>query len=72
MQLVAEHATHTAVLAGGRLVAHGTTHDVFADRTLIEGAGLRLAPLGTALAGLDGHPELADAVRLRDLPGGGR
>jgi energy-coupling factor transport system ATP-binding protein len=70
MQLVAEHASRTAVVSQGRLIAHGPTEEVFADRTLIESAGLRLPPLATALAGIPSHPELDGIVRLRDLPGG--
>lgn len=70
MQLVAEHATHMAVLREGRLVRHGLTADVFADTALIEAAGLRPPPLATMLSGLTGHPALSGAVRLRDLPGG--
>ena len=70
MQLVAEHATHVAVLSGGRLKAHGRTADVFADRALIESAGLRVPALAAAFAGIPSHPELEGIVRLRDLPGG--
>jgi energy-coupling factor transport system ATP-binding protein len=70
MQLVAEHATHTAVLSGGPLIAHGTTAEVFADHDLIERAGLRRPPLAAALSGIASHPELDGVVRLRDLPGG--
>ena len=68
MQLVAEHATHMAVLAEGRLIAHGTTDDVFADRAVIDAAGLRLPPLAEAFAGIRSHPELDGVVRLHDLP----
>ena len=70
MQLVAEHATHVAVLSDGRLRAHGRTRDVFADRDLIESAGLRVPALAAALAGIPSHSELDGIVRLRDLPGG--
>ncbi|HET8928695.1 MAG TPA: energy-coupling factor transporter ATPase [Microbacterium sp.] len=69
MQLVAEHATHVAVLSRGRLLAHGRTADVFADRALIESAGLRVPALAAALRGIPSHPELDGIVRLRDLPG---
>lgn len=69
MQLVAEHATHVAVLAHGRLLVHGTTTDVLADHDALAAAGLRLPPLRAAFAGIRSHPELAGVVRLRDLPG---
>lgn len=69
MQLVAEHATHTAVLSAGRLLTVGPTSDVLADGQLLESAGLRMPPLRAALTGLLGHPELDGAVRLADLPG---
>lgn len=70
MQLVAEHATHVAVLSNGRLRAHGRTADVLADRDLMESAGLRVPVLAAAFAGIPSHPELEGIVRLRDLPGG--
>ncbi|HEX5859234.1 MAG TPA: ABC transporter ATP-binding protein [Microbacterium sp.] len=67
MQLVAEYATHTLLLADGRVRAAGTTAEVFADRQSIEAAGLRLPPLTRALQGL---PGLGGAIRLSDLPAG--
>lgn len=70
MQLVAEHADRTVVLADGRVLAHGPTADLFADDALIERAGLRQPPLRRALRELTGHPELARMARLADLPGG--
>ena len=70
MQLVAEYADRMIVLAGGRVVADGTTTEVFADAELIERAGLRLPPLARALRGTTRHPELAGIARLTDLPGG--
>lgn len=70
MQLVSEYADRMVVLSGGRLLADGTTADVFADADTIERAGLRLPPLGRALHGLRHHPELAGMARLSDLPGG--
>lgn len=68
MQLVTEYAHRTVVLDDGRIVANGPTPEVFADAALIERAGLRLPPLRRALQGLSEHPELADAVRIADLP----
>ncbi|GAA1978357.1 energy-coupling factor transporter ATPase [Microbacterium pumilum] len=68
MQLVAEYAARTIVMADGRVVRAGATADVFADDELIEGAGLRPPPLRRALRGLHRHPELARIARLADLP----
>ncbi|MGC5172313.1 ABC transporter ATP-binding protein [Microbacterium sp. DT81.1] len=67
MQLVAEYATHTVLLADGRVRAAGTTADVFARHSDIEGAGLRPPPLARALRGL---PGLDGTIRLSDLPAG--
>jgi energy-coupling factor transporter ATP-binding protein EcfA2 len=69
MQLVAEYATHTAVLGGGRLLAHAPTARIFDDVALLRRAGLRPPPLADALRGVSGHPELDGVVRLSDLPG---
>jgi energy-coupling factor transport system ATP-binding protein len=70
MQLVAEYADRMVVMAGGRVLAHGPTAEVFSDGVLIEKAGLRLPPLARALGGLARHPALARVARLSDLPGG--
>ena len=72
MQLVAEYADSVIVMAEGRVVAHGTTPDVFAEAALIERAGLRPPPLARALNGLVRHPSLTGVARLRDLPGADR
>jgi energy-coupling factor transport system ATP-binding protein len=71
MQLVTEHADRTVVLAGGEVVAAASTPDVFADDALLARAGLRPPPLVRALRDVRGHPELAAATRLSDLPGAG-
>jgi energy-coupling factor transport system ATP-binding protein len=68
MQLVTEYATHTAVVADGRLLRHAPTAEVFADADLLRSAGLRRPPLTAALADLPMHPELSGVVRLADLP----
>jgi energy-coupling factor transport system ATP-binding protein len=68
MQLVTEYATHTAVIADGRLLRHAPTAEVFADADLLRSAGLRRPPLTAALADLPMHPELSGVVRLADLP----
>ncbi|MBT2484507.1 MULTISPECIES: ABC transporter ATP-binding protein [unclassified Microbacterium] len=50
LQLVAEHTTHTIVLAAGRVHAAGPTSELFQDEDLLAGAGLRLPPLQRVLA----------------------
>lgn len=70
MQLVSEYADRMVVMKDGRVLAQGTTSDVFADVDLIERAGLRPPPLATALNSLTRHPELVGITRLSDLPGG--
>ncbi|TQJ30541.1 ABC transporter ATP-binding protein [Microbacterium sp. SLBN-146] len=71
MQLVTEYADRVVVMRDGRVLREGTTSDVFADEEFIREAGLRTPPLRRALAGLTRHPELANVVRLADLPSGG-
>nr|WP_246160004.1 ABC transporter ATP-binding protein [Microbacterium rhizomatis] len=66
MQLVAEYASHTVVLADGRILASGATTDVLADDALLDRAGLRQPPLAAAFHGI---PALRGALRLADLPG---
>lgn len=50
LQLVAEHATHTVILKGGRVHAAGRTADLFADEQTFAAAGLRLPALQRVLA----------------------
>ena len=45
LQLVADHTTHTVVLAEGRVHAAGSTADLFRDEALFAEAGLRLPVL---------------------------
>ncbi|WP_102193961.1 ABC transporter ATP-binding protein [Microbacterium aurantiacum] len=45
LQLVADHTTHTVVMAEGRVRAAGRTGDLFRDDELFAGAGLRLPAL---------------------------
>ncbi|HXH35873.1 MAG TPA: energy-coupling factor transporter ATPase [Plantibacter sp.] len=68
MQLVAEHASHVAVMAAGRLLAHDTAATILADDALIERAGLRQPPLARAMRALERHPEWRTIARLADLP----
>ena len=49
LQLVADHTTHTVVLADGRVHAAGPTDELFATEGLFETAGLRLPALHRAL-----------------------
>lgn len=49
LQLVADHTTHTVILADGRVHASGTTAELFATEGLFEAAGLRLPALHRAL-----------------------
>jgi energy-coupling factor transport system ATP-binding protein len=69
MQLVADYASHVAVLGGGRLLASGTTREVLSGDTL-EAAGLRHPPLASAMRALSRHPGWRTLSRLSDLPGG--
>lgn len=57
LQLVAEHASHVVVLAGGRVRASGPTSTLFQDERLLADAGLRLPALQRVLssAGLGVH-----------------
>ncbi|WP_460780392.1 ABC transporter ATP-binding protein [Microbacterium shaanxiense] len=50
LQLVAEHATHTVVLADGRVHAKGRTDELFRDEHVFTTAGLRLPALQRVLA----------------------
>ncbi|TDD18947.1 ABC transporter ATP-binding protein [Nonomuraea diastatica] len=68
LQLVAEHATHVAVLAAGGLLAHAPVERVLRDDALLERAGLLPPPvrrLATALA--PGRPRWETVFRLTDL-----
>lgn len=50
LQLVADHATHTVILADGRVHAAGRTAGLFRDERTFTTAGLRLPPLHRMLA----------------------
>jgi energy-coupling factor transport system ATP-binding protein len=54
LQLVAEHATHTVILRGGRVHASGRTVDLFANEETFSVAGLRLPALQRVLASRPG------------------
>lgn len=67
LQLVADHATHVAVLRDGRVTAAGPTADVLAG-TALEDAGLLPPPLARATRRLRRHPQWHGVARLADLP----
>jgi energy-coupling factor transport system ATP-binding protein len=67
LQLVAEHASHIAVLDGGRMTAHGTTAEVLAGDAL-ERAGLLAPPLARAFRAA-ADPAWHTVTRLADLGG---
>ncbi|MGX5681849.1 ABC transporter ATP-binding protein [Schumannella luteola] len=67
LQLVADHASHVAVLGEGRLRAFGPVGEILASDEL-EGAGLRRPPLARAMGALSRHPDWRSVTRLADLP----
>lgn len=71
LQLVADHATHVAVMRDGRLLGVGPTAEVLAG-PLIEAAGLRHPPLARATRGLAAHPAWHAVTRMSQLPVGER
>lgn len=70
LQLVAEYASHVAVMHDGRLLAFGPAADILGDRALLESAGLVLPPLARAMRGVTRHPSWMSLTRVADLPGG--
>jgi energy-coupling factor transport system ATP-binding protein len=70
LQLVAEYASHVAVMSEGRLLAFGATDEILGDEDLLARAGLLLPPLARALRGVTTHPNWMGVTRLADLPGG--
>jgi len=68
LQLVAEHASHAAVLVDGRLIAHDRTEEVLRGE-LLERAGLRLPPLAEATRALPAGSPWHGVTRIADLPG---
>jgi energy-coupling factor transporter ATP-binding protein EcfA2 len=68
LQLVAEYASHVAVLSDGHLAAFGPTNEILVGNTL-EQAGLRIPPLARALRGVTAHPAWQRLTRLAELPG---
>ncbi|MGF3054459.1 ABC transporter ATP-binding protein [Microbacterium sp. YY-03] len=64
MQLVADYSTHTIALAAGRVIASGTTRDVWAQPAALEAAGLRVPPVQRAM---QSRADYADVWRISDL-----
>lgn len=68
LQLVADHASHVAVMSEGRLLGVGPTAEVLGG-PLVEQGGLRHPPLARATRGLERHPSWHPVTRLAQLPG---
>ncbi|MFC7530259.1 ABC transporter ATP-binding protein [Actinoplanes sp. GCM10030250] len=68
MHLVAEHTTRVLVLAGGRVIADGPPHEVYADTDLLAAADLRSPPIAQAVRAMTNHPGWHGLTRLADLP----
>lgn len=68
MQLVADYASHIAVMGEGQLLGYGKRESVLAGNELLE-AGLRLPPLAEAMRSLSRHEEWRHLSRLAELPG---
>ena len=69
LQLVAEYASHVAVMHNGRLLAFGPAEEIMGNQELLEHAGLALPPLARAMRGVTQHPSLSMITRIADLPG---
>nr|WP_245982355.1 ATP-binding cassette domain-containing protein [Mycetocola tolaasinivorans] len=69
LQLVADYATHVAVMRDGELVGMGPRDEILADEELLLTAGLRMPPLIRAMRGLKEHPTWRSITRLDELPG---
>ncbi|WP_157007035.1 ABC transporter ATP-binding protein [Agromyces laixinhei] len=67
LQLVADYASHIAVMSGGRLLGVGPAADVLAG-PLVEQAGLRHPPLARATRGLERHAAWHSVTRMSQLP----
>ncbi|SIN88180.1 ABC transporter ATP-binding protein [Agromyces cerinus] len=67
LQLVADYASHIAVMDSGRLLGVGPTVEVLAG-PLVEQAGLRHPPLARATRGLARHADWHSITRMSQLP----
>jgi energy-coupling factor transport system ATP-binding protein len=68
LQLVAEHASHVAVLFEGRVVRFGSASDVLDEEAALRAAGLRLPPLAAAMRTLTRDDGWRRITRLADVP----
>jgi energy-coupling factor transporter ATP-binding protein EcfA2 len=67
MRLVADYATHVAVMAGGRVTFQGRPRDLFADEAVLERASLRPPAVWRLSALLDPLDSQPRALRMTDL-----
>lgn len=67
LQLVADYASHIAVMDSGRLLGVGPAAEVLAG-PLVEQAGLRHPPLARATRGLARHTAWHSVTRMSQLP----
>ena len=67
LQLVADYASHIAVMSEGRVLGVGPAAEVLAG-PLVEQAGLRHPPLARATRGLERHPAWHAVTRMSQLP----
>jgi energy-coupling factor transport system ATP-binding protein len=68
LQLVAEYASHVAVMYDGRLLGFGTAHDILTNEDLLERAGLVVPPLARAMRSVTRHPSWTALARIADIP----
>lgn len=69
LQLVADYASHVAVMQDGHLVGFGPSDEILSDSTLIDAAGLWQPPLAHAMRALTRHPSWREITRIDELPG---
>ncbi|MFU8946798.1 ABC transporter ATP-binding protein [Mycetocola zhadangensis] len=68
LQLVAEYASHVAVMHDGRLLGFGTAHEILTNEDLLERAGLVVPPLARAMRSVTRHPSWTGLARIADIP----
>jgi energy-coupling factor transport system ATP-binding protein len=68
LQLVAEYASHVAVMHDGRLLGFGTAHDILTNEDLLDRAGLGVPPLARAMRSVTRHPSWTGLARIADIP----
>lgn len=72
LQLVADYASHVAVMQNGHLVGFGPSDEILSDAALIDAAGLWQPPLAHAMRALTRHPGWREITRIDELPGANR